>query len=185
MKTLEDYMNSITKYYASKIYELYDINAINIENKMIKQGSSKNKEWIISVDDFIRIRCKALDLILSTMYSICIPHDEEIIHDLFVGFLCLTQYDIEYEKRISEEDKTQRLGKNYIESYAKYLIDYDVDYAVGLRGKTISKPKEAKNTKAIIYNSKFISNELRFLVTDYKNIISNIKDLISSNCEVS
>lgn len=183
METLEEYISYITKYYATKIYELYDINALNIENEITKQNKSRNKKLVISVDEFIKIRCKALDLILSTMYSICSPDDEEIIDDLFNDFICLTQYDIEYERRVSEEDKIKRLGRSYIKSYARLLIDYDVDYIVGLRDKTINSPKEIRNSRTNIYDSNYISSELLYLVTNYKNIISNIKELIASNSE--
>lgn len=181
MVTLEEHMDYITKYYATKIYELYDINALNIEKEFFKQH--KARKYKISIDDFIKIRCKALDLILSTMYSICTSDDEENIDDLFNDFICLTQYDVEYERRVSEEDKIKRLGRSYIKSYAKLLIDYDVDYVVGLRGKTIARPKEIEKSRTNIYNSHYISSELIYLVTNYKNKICNIKELIISNSE--
>lgn len=179
MVTLEEHMDYITKYYATKIYELYDINALNIEKEFFKQY--KARKYKVSIDDFIKIRCKALDLILSTMYSICSPDDEEIIDDLFNDFICLTQYDIEYERRISKEDKINRLGRSYIKSYAERLIDYDVDYIVGLRGKTIVTPNNTKDFRTNIYDSNYISSELLYLVTNYKNIISSIKELMAAN----
>lgn len=117
------------------------------------------------------------------MHSICSPNDEEIIGYLFNDFLCLTQYDVEYERRVSKEDKIKILGRSYIKSYARLLIDYDVDYIVGLRGKTVARTKEIEKSRTNIYNSHYISSELIYLVTNYKNKISNIKELIASNSE--
>lgn len=114
-------LNSLLGYYIAKIYELYDIYAIRLENETYKNMHSLVSAKNTNIERFISNRCAALSMVFSSLYFVCDVDNKNEINEICSAFIEKAKYDIEYENGISKKEKITELGSDYVSEYAKQL----------------------------------------------------------------